>query len=188
MARDFYINGEALVRVKGHSASLIANVSELGLSNAQIRVTPQFRHKDIGVEAWGDAPPEVQVMLGTVSVTMTLVHFDPDVLNECLRLSQAGPSAGNPGVLPHAGTRLGGGVARFAPGNNFMGLNISSTAALRPWRFFFSYLTGPPMEFPLGNEKSIVTLNWRVIPYTIDPWNSGLGAFGSVLYDNGADS
>jgi hypothetical protein len=188
MARDFYINGESMVYVKSNLTSLIPSITELGLSDTSIRVRPQFRHRPIKVDAWGDAPPEVQMMLATMEVSISLVHFDSAVLDECLRLSLGG--AATAGALPRAGTRLGGGVARFAAGNNYISLNIASPQASRPWRFYTAYMTGPPIEFPLGTERSVVTTNWTVIPYTTDPWNAGAGASnnGGLLFDRTLDN
>lgn len=190
MARDFFIAGEVLVRVKGKTGSTISTLQQLGLTDRDgiVTVTPEFIHEDIPVDAWGDAPPEIQVFLGTLNVRMTLVHFDYLILEECLRLSMGGPTT--PGTLPHAGQRMGGGVARFAAGNNFIGLNLTSPTNALPWRFYYAYLTGPPAVWPLGTRRSHVSLNWRCVPYTIDPWNSGNGAADStvVLWDRTADS
>lgn len=190
MARDYFINGEHMVFVKGRADSaVIGTIQQLGLADSPIVVTPNFRHLDIAVDAWGGdqgPPPEIQCLLADVNVRMTLVHFDRAVIDECLRLSMGGPTA--IGVLPRAGARMGNNTARFAAGNNFMGLNIASPVGGKPWRFYFSYLTGPPMEFPLGNRRSVVTMNWRVVPYTIDPWNNSLGAQGVVLWDHTLDT
>ena len=186
MARDYFINGECLVRVKGATNSTIANLSELGLADNPIRVSYEFKHSDIKVDAWGSVPPESQFMLAVANVSMTLVHIDRTVLDECVRLSMGGGSA--VGVFPRAGTRMGGGGARFATTNNLIGLNLTSPVGSKPYRFLYSYLSAPPLEIPLGVEKSIFTLQWRVIPYTIDPWNNGLGAAGTALWDHTADT
>ena len=190
MARDYYINGEVLVRVKGKVGSSIATIQQLGLTDRDgiVQITPQYIHEDIPVDAWGDAPPEIQFFLGTMNVSMTLVHFDQAILEECLRLSQAGPTTA--GTLPRAGTRMGGGASRFAAGNNYIGLNLTAPANAQPWRFFFSYLTGPPVVWPLGTRRSHVRLNWRVIPYTTDPYQDGSFAASTnvVLWDRNADT
>ena len=187
MARDFFISGECLVTVKGRSDSAIAALSQLGLPLADIRVTPNFRHRDINVDAWGEAPADVQWLLADLNVRMALLHIDRAVLDVCLSLSMGGGQA-LVGQFARAGTRLGNNLPRFAPGNNYIGLNLSSPIAGKPWRFGFAYLTGPPMEFPLGVEKSVVTLNWRVVPYTQDPAGiiAGLifGANGYALWDH----
>ena len=92
------------------------------------------------------------------------------------------------GALARAGTRLGGGNARLAVGWHYIGLNIQSPIANKPWRFYAAYMTGPPMDHPLGTEKSIITVNWRAIPYAVDPWNSGSGAAGVALWDHDLDT
>jgi hypothetical protein len=197
MARGFYISGESLVQVKGRGDSAIATVSQLGLSADQIHVALDSNYEDMTVEAWGHAPPDVQYMLSSAIITMNLVHFDAAVLDECLRLSMGG--APTVGTVSHAGQPLGNNKARFAVatgnpatgaagGNNFIGLNITSPVAARPWRFLMTYLANQPMRHPLGVRRSIVSLQWRAIPYTTDPYNNGLGAYNTVLWDRTLDT
>lgn len=200
MARGWFVNGETLVLVKGRSDSGIASLSQLGLSPDKISVEPQYYHEDINVDAWGKAPAEVQWMLGTLNVRMTLVNVDMQVLSICAALSQGGAPAAiaapqsfaAAGVMNRAGTTMGGNVARFAPGNNYIGLNLSSPIGNLPFRFFYAYLAQPPYSIPLGTEKSIITLNWRVIPYTQDPAgiSNGViyGATNYALWDTTLDS
>jgi hypothetical protein len=191
MARDFLINGESMVSVKGPQGSAIASISQLGLTVSPIRVTLDVRHRDINLDAWGgEIPADTQFMLAAASISMDLVHVDRDVLSACIKLGMAGAGGvgNNEGQLARAGLRMGGGLARFASGNNYIGLNISSPVLALPYRFYFAYLTGTPVDIPLGTEKSIIVCNWRAIPYTQDPWNSGQGATGTVLYDNTLDT
>ena len=186
MARDFFINGETMVSVKGNVDSAIASLSQLGLADSPIRVRLDFRHMDIQVDAWGgEIPADVQCKLGSAIITMTMVHFDRDVLDGCLRESMGGVSLG---TVARAGIRMGGGNTRFAGDNHYIGLNLASPVSAKVWRFHYCYLTGPPMEFPLGTERSIVALNWRAIPYTTDPWGAGVGAAGASLWDHTADT
>lgn len=191
MARDFLINGETMVSVKGPQGSAIASISQLGLSLSPIRVTLDIRHRDIVLDAWGgEIPADTQFMLAAANIAMDLVHVDRDVLEACVKLSMGGAGGvGNlEGQLARAGQRMGGGLARFAAGNNYVGLNLSSPVLTLPYRFYFTYLTGTPLEIPLGTEKSIYSMNWRAIPYTQDPWNNGVGATGTFLYDNTLDT
>lgn len=190
MARAFFINGESMVSVKGNVNSNISSLSQLGLSDGPIRVTPDFRHRDVIVDATGpEIPNDIQCFLAAVNINMTLVHFDRSVLDYCMQESLAGMGTNNTvGQMPRAGTLMGNGAARFAAGNRYIGLNILSPVATKPWRFYFAYITGPPMEFPLGTEKSIVTVNWRVIPYSVDPWGGGTGSLNSPLWDHTSDS
>lgn len=186
MARDFFINGESLVLVKGAVGTAIASLSELGLADTPIQVSPQFEHMDINVNAWGRAPADVQWMLGWANISMQLVHFDANVLDVCIGLSMGGAPA--IGAMGRAGQRMGAGVVRFAAGNRFVGLNIASPGAGKPYRFLFAYLATPPYTFPLGNERSLVQLNWRAIPFTTDPYGGGTGALGAYIWDHNLDS
>jgi len=187
MSRDWYINGESMVLVKSRSDSAIGSLSQLGLSADPIQITPNYRHLEMQLDAFGrQIPPDTQVMLFDVIVTVNFIHFDSALLEECQRLSVGGPPV--IGQLPHAGTRLGGGVARFAVGNNLISLNIQSGVGKQPWRFLTCYLTGSPGIWPLGTEKSAVQTQWRAIPFTIDPWNGGAGALGIPIYDHVLDT
>lgn len=192
MARDFFINGETLVLVKGRADSGIGSLSQLGLATDAIRVRIEFRHEDIMVDAWGKVPPEIQCMGGWATISMNLIHFDRQVMATCVAESYGGGTA--EGVLVRAGARMGNNGARFAAGlNHYISLNLTSPVGgggvgVVPWRFYSTYLASPMMEFPLGTEKSIVSLQWRAIPYTTDPYGGGTGALGTVLFDHILDN
>jgi hypothetical protein len=197
MARDFYINGETMVFVKAKADSPFGgNMTQLGLAEDPIKVTPKFIHKDINVDAWGEAPAEVQFMLAELSISMNLIHFDRSIIDACMQLSMGGAPA--IGQLTRAGARLGNNAARFAAGgpgvgNFYIGLNLTSPIGAKPWRFYYTYLTGQPAEFPLGVDRSVIRMNWRCIPYTQDPWGSPTattttGAQGYQLWDYTLDS
>jgi len=191
MSRDLFVNGETMVYVKGRADSGIGAIQQLGLAEGPIKVSLDFKHKDVNLDAWGgEVPAEVQFMLASASVSMSLIHFDRSILDVCLMESMAGAPA--IGQLRRAGSRMGNNLPRFAGGgelgNHYIGLNLSSPIGNKPWRFFYSYMTGPPIDFPLGTEKSVVGVNWRVIPYIQDPWNGGLGADGAILWDHILDS
>src|SRR6266576_3354740 len=175
MARDWMINGPALVTVKGRSDSLIGGLSQLGLTSEPVTITPVFHHKDIRLDAYGGmdgVPAEVQFMLSEVRVDMTLIHYDPLILDVCMNESMGGAPLN--GQMSFAGATLGNNQIRFAPGgilgNHYIGLNISSPVFGKPYRFFYSFLTEQPVVIPLGAEKSMVKCQWRVIPYTQDPY------------------
>lgn len=198
MSRDFYINGESMVTVKGPSDSVgtgsVASLVQLGLTESPIRVRLNIRHRDLIVDAWGpEVPADVQCFLTDATISMNLIHYDPYVLDECVRLGMFGnPSVG---FVSRAGIRMGSTVAaRFAPGNNFIGLNIASPVVNRPYRFFLAYLTGPAAEFPLGTEKTVAAVTWRAIPYYStssppnDPWGAGTGSRDAKLWDSTADT
>ncbi len=198
MGRDFFINGESMVAVKSASNSAIASLTLLGLAEGPIIVSPEFYHKDANVDAWGGpigGPAEVQAFGIACKISMRLIHFDRQVLSACINLSVGlAPAEGS---LARAGARMGGNAPRFAPGCNYIGLNIASPVGGVPWRFYYTYLTEPPFEFPLGAEKSVVACNWRAIAYTQDPWGgsasqpntvAGTGSYGALVWDHGADS
>ncbi len=187
MARDFYIQGEVMVFVKGSSASGIASLQQLGLATDPITANFEFRHRDMIVDAHGpELPVDVQAFLAAVNLTINFIHLDPTILDICQRESLGGASA--IGTMTRAGTRLGGGVARFSANNHYVSLNLAAPVSGKPYRFYHAYLTGPAVQIPFGTEKSIFSTNWRVIPYTTDPWNNGNGAAGVVVWDNTLDT
>lgn len=189
MTRDFQISGPALVRVKGHTGSSIPVATDLGLSDGPIQPQFTYNHNNLSVDAFGGqagVPPDVQWMGAEASITMTLVHFDQAVLAECMRLSMANASA--EGVMRRAGRRMGNNLARFAVGNSYISLSITSPDAGLPWRFLTAFLTGTPMQYPLGVERTGVILQWRAIPYQADPYGGGTGQEGAVLWDHNLDT
>lgn len=191
MARDFFINGPALVEVKGNVNTAIASLSQLGLSDAAIPVSPRFHHKDINVDAWGEAPADVQWMLGELTLRFTMIHVDLNVLEACVQEAMGGAAA--LGQFGRAGTRMGNNVARFAATNHYVGLNITSPDGNRPWRFFYAYLADNPFDWPLGTEKSVISVNFRVVPYVQDAYNgggagAGTGAQNYPLWDRNLDN
>jgi hypothetical protein len=187
MARDFFIHGENMVSVKGMTNSTIASLTELGLSEQAVKVSLDFKNRDITLNAWGDqsVPADVQHMLAMATVTLSLIHYDTAVLDECIRLSMGGPAA--VGLVSSAGRRLGNNLARFAAGNRFISVNIASTVGAKPYRFYYCHLINTA-DFPSGTERQVVAVTFRAIPYTTDPWGGGLGALGSVLWDHTLDT
>lgn len=198
MARDFFINGPTGVFVKGRSDGPLAALSFLGLSESPIIVTPRFRHAPLMVNAWGggEVPADLQVFLADADVAMDLIDFDRTFLANCIQAAMGGAAA--EGACVTAGTRMGGNAARFAPGNNYLGLNLTAPVSPgpSPWRFYYAYLQDS-IEFPLGSEKSVIRLSWKVVPYTNDPWGggsaqptttAGFGAGGALLWDHNADT
>lgn len=194
MARGFLINGEGMVTVKGRSDSpVIATLAQLGLAADAVHVDYEFGQERIDVDAWGEA--DVQVFLAAVNVRMNMIHVDQAVLDECVRLSMGAPTT--VGTTSRMGTLLGGNAARFDPPNNYIGLNIASPVAGKPYRFWYARLNTSPASYPLGTRKSVIGLNWRCIPYTNDPWGGGtaqpgtvvgMGAQGAVIWDRTPDS
>lgn len=186
--RDFQINGETLVKVKGPVGSDIADLTELGLASGPIRVMPKVVHQDIKIDDFGpETPAEVLVYVGEVAVYMTLIHFDNDALEECIRLAMGAEVFGE---LGRSGRPLGQFKQRFEEGCNWIGLNLLSPVLNLPWRFLTATLVSPLCEFPLGTECSEVSLTWRVIPYKAPPSAGSpeeLKANGTVLWDRTLD-
>lgn len=223
MPRDYYINGETLVRVRfgDQVPSSISNIdclggnctnlSELGLTSESIQITPNYYHRDIHIDDFGrEVPAEVMAMLSDCNIQMTLIHYDPDILDVCLSESLGGSALGyavrTDGTLAPAGSMLGGYKGFLTSGYHFISLNLvpgtnfvgGANEAL-DWRFPAAYLTGPPMRLPLGTKKSLTVLNWRAIPYprpqfsiTIRPGGSTvtqkeLVSSGVILWDHDLD-
>ena len=187
MARQYQVAGEGLVQVKNAAIAL----AQLGLTDSSITIHFNFHHFDIHVDAWGGVqgpPPEIQLMLADVTISMSLVHFDAAVLNSCISESMGG--AATVGTVQRAGSRMGNDVALQAANNRFIQLGISAPISGAPWRFFAAYLTNNPLIFPVGAERSVAVCNWRAIPYPPggDPYNSGSGAGGVAIWDRSAIS
>lgn len=184
MARDYFINGTSLVRVKGIGSLANqddgdnfgkAKLWELGLAQDPIVLSPKFHHKDVFIDDFGpNVPAEVLWMLAEVRITMNLVHFDISVLRKCLANSMGNANAVdafdgsiNEGEFAGAGIPMGGNKNRFVAGNQYISLNIRSEVVNGGlnWRFPTAYLAESPMTFPMGTERTIASLNWRAIPY-----------------------
>ncbi len=204
--RNFYINGELLVSVKGRSDSLLLgdeagiaedDVAELGLTSDPVVVKMDYFHEELKVNAWGQNTPEVQVMGASCNILMQLVHFDSDVLEAVIRESLGG--APQFGQLSWAGATLGNGKVFGASGglygNHYISLNLTAQENPdRPYHFPYTYLQTPPFEFPLSTTKSILNLNFRAIAYVTDPYffrtANGIeiiGAYGAQLLDRNLD-
>lgn len=172
MSRDFQINGETLVKVKGVGGLLAedgtAGLHELGLAAQGIVVAPRFHHRDVHVDDFGpNCPAEVQWLLAEVSISMLLIHYDRGVLDACIGESMGGTDGGDAGIFAAGGgLPLGGGWPRFNPDCHYVSLNLLSPVLDYPWRFLTCYLADQPAQLPVGTSKTIATVNWRAIPYS----------------------
>ena len=195
MPRDFQINGETLVRVRfgGHLAGGVGGglidgalfpgteplpggsgqLYELGLAEENVNIVPQYIHRGVPADDFGpEVPAEVIAMLAWVSIQMTLIHYDVNVLEECLAEALGGnaaiiPPPGKTGIaMMGAGQALGHGLPIGSSGCHYVSLNLLSPQLQYPWRFYSCYLAGQPVTYPLGTEKSAVVCNFRAIPYT----------------------
>lgn len=201
MARQYQIFGEALVNLRfgvhvpfppGTSQSS-PNIWQLGLSQDAINITVHDFHFDVKTDSYGpDIPPETLCYLGDAEIRLKLVHYDNTALGFWLREAFAGGSAGfndaqPAGIMPYAGTPMGGGLPIYASGNHYVGLGITSAIGYPPWRFPSTYLAKPPVMYPVGTKRIIAECSVRAIPYT-PLTNTGGGyqaqSFGTVLFDH----
>lgn len=140
-------------------------------------------------------PPDVQTALADVTVTMTLIHFDQQILRACIQEALGG---GTEGVMNGSMIPLGSGWPLFNANCHFISLNVLSPVGNVPWRFRASYMTGLPLEIPLGTKASVVQIAFRAIPYVpgtvpstnpnIVNINSEIRAKGTVLWDHNSDA
>jgi hypothetical protein len=213
--RDFQIFGESLVTVLGNgalaaprsSSSPEAGLWELGLTSEKITITPRFYHQEIHCDDFGHSvPAELMWNLADVNIRMTLIHYDSVVLNDCFIESMAGGKSKDalpiPGTMAACGTMMGGYKDVGEPGCHYISLNIISAliggdllGSQLPdnWHFRAAYISTPPLEIPIGTEKTIVVLNWRAIPY-VSPSNSNpsstieLKSQGNIVWDEDIDN
>jgi len=172
MSRDFQIFGSFMVEVSG---GWIDPRTSLGLTVDPVRVVPRYNHKDIYTNDFGpDVPVETLWNMAEAYVFMNLVHYDSEVLEKCMRAAMGG--GGNPdpsdgesidGFMAQAGRPMGFGRALGSAACQYTTLYLTpySGASILPYRFYACYLNSQPLEIPLGSERTVVRLNWRVIPY-----------------------
>ena len=174
--RDFIINGETLVSVKGPVSSTLEDKSELGLALGPVRILPRSLRRNIFSDYTGsDVPRDLMTNLADVNIKMTLIHYDNRILAACIAESmgrsltdqESITDSGSEGTLTGVGTLMGGGNQLFSPGCHYLSLYLSSPVLDYPWRFFTCYLDTPPIEIPIGVQKNLVELNWKAIPYML---------------------
>lgn len=140
--RDFEVVGETLVKVRcgehlsgqwavsgtpavdsdGFPVSYHL-VGELGLSANPIKVSLIGYHEDMRIDAFGSkAPADIIFNYAEAKIDMTLIHYNPSLLELCYNESMGGYVTGN-GMTP-PGTPLGGGKALYASGCHFLGLTL----------------------------------------------------------------
>jgi hypothetical protein len=192
------------------------NLYDLGLAVKEVRVTQSFLHEDLNTDDYGKIPVDVLWRGSTCNVNMTLIHYEPTVLDVCMSESMGGVNAVNlgqnldpAGLMQPFGTPLGAFLGPAASGNHFISLNILSPVMLWPYRFPFSYLSETPAVTPLGVGVQLVELNWRAIPYQVplgEPeeqqisddeigfaqpavlWSGEIISSGAVLWDHVTDT
>lgn len=178
MPREYVIYGEVMVWAGGsffdeglggaELNSTGGRIVELGLASDSIKITPRFVHKGIHTDDFGGViPVDVQWMMADCLVEMTLIHYDVDVLDTCIRQTMGGVDNGiSPGLCGAAGTPLGAGGAVGSSRTNlvFVYLQPTPTNEQAHWRFPSCFLMDK-MEYPIGTEKSLVKLTWCAIPH-----------------------
>lgn len=201
MGRDFQVDYEVMVRVKGSVQSYIFEPMDLGLCSEGISITPAWKHKDINVDDFGpDVPAEILCMMAEVSISIPLIHYDPDVLNACLSESLGGfqTTTGEndnilipaPGIMMPAGTPLGGGVELYGSGNHYISLSLCSAISGGSFHFPAAFMTKAPMTLKLGQKTRIAMTTWRAIPYVSFAQNAGpegISSSGVILWDTDID-
>lgn len=167
MGVDLFQAGEVLVSVKGSAGSAIAGVSQLGYCESPVSWSPTFQKLDVIINAFGTTPAEVQMMGIMASISMSLVYFDPAILDALLSESAAG--AGSAGANSRAGARMGNGQPLYSAGCHFFSVGLSSPVANKPYTFLACQLVDNPLTWPLGAERSVVQVNFRAISYSPVP-------------------
>lgn len=207
--RRFVVNGESMVLVRfGHHVTADAafmsgqsgsgTLFELGLATDKVRILPRFWHRDLPADDFGpDVPADVLSQMADCLVRMTLVHYNPDILESCMAESIGIDGTLQSGGLVTAGTPLG--AFRAPPlsgsassGCHYMTLYVLSEVEDLPWRFPTAYLTARPLEIPLSTEKSLVQCEWRAVPYRppAAAWSGEVRSSGIFVwdhYDTGGD-
>jgi hypothetical protein len=194
MTRQYVVNGPAMVYLKGgahNSGRNLGDKTELGLTTREITLVPRFSHKDLNADDFGpEVPPEVLVYAQEMNIRVALIHFDNDVLDRFVSESTGMGGEVPWGVLSPAGKPLGGYKPLYASGNHHVTVFIASPDFGVPWRFLACHLTQPPLEYPLGTERSVVVLNIRAIPYQVplhlSGESSGLTSYSGELVSSGA--
>jgi hypothetical protein len=193
MARNYYINGPCLVKVRGMVGTALDGslaIPELGLTDntGKVSIIPNYKHKDYKYDDFGgETPPDVMWMLTDVTIIMTLVHFDYAILQACMNESAGG---GTEGTMAGAGKPMGAGVAMYANKNHYMSLYLSqpnNAGFTNPWRFKACYLYQRPVIWPVSAERSLVQCYWRAVPYTPIVGITEILSTGVKVWDHLAD-
>ena len=143
MAKAFYTQGNTLVKYDN---------SELGYAENAVKIVPRFHHKDIYADDFGpDSPALILWMLADFTIEMTLVYFDQTVIYNAIKDAMGG---GTLGQFAGAGTPING---------KQLDIESSTDATGNNWSFPKAYLAERPMEWPLGNERSLVHLTFRAV-------------------------
>lgn len=191
MARSFTVYGEVMVYVTG---SVFDNeLTELGLCTDSIQITPRIKNREIMTDDFGDEiPAEVLAKMTDAVVKMTLIHYDEDVLSNCVRQAMGGVRLGASddwidGTCGPTGRSMGGGVPLGYFGNRYVTLFLWSAVGARPWRFPATYILDN-YDYPVGSKASEVQLTFRALPYVSPVDEDGnvveILSDGAVVWDH----
>lgn len=165
MARQYWVNGETMVYVRATFDFQDTQVFELGLCDGPIRIQPRFFHEDLKADDYGDqTPADIRCLAADCTISMNLVHFDRIVLNRCWMLAMGSPSVF--GQIGPVGRIMGEGKGPGAR-NLFVRLMLVPLNLQTIWRFPAAYITGQPLEYPLGTQRTVANVTWRAIPYML---------------------
>lgn len=200
MSRAYTVFGEFLLYVSG---GRVGGKEELGLSADPFQLLPNYAHRDINSDGLGAIPVEVMWNMTDAMLRVTLVHYDVDILNKCLCCAQGGGNFDETpgdvdsldGTMAQNGRLLGNnrGLGTAANMLNTVYLSPTGDSSNQPYRFRACYLNARPLVIPLGTERSLVQLCWRVIPYqSIEVDDDGVmietsSEGGVVLWDHETD-
>lgn len=196
MARGFQIFGEFIVEVSGN---LFLDKEQLGLTVEPARVVPRYNHREVVTDDFGpDVPVEILFNMADAIIYLSLVHYDSDVLDKCMRAAMGGGGAdsGNSdgdgamdGFMGPAGRPLGFARALGTAANFFttVYLTPADDATIRPYRFKACYLNSHPFELPYGTARSIAKIAWKCIPYQQLTTSEIASTDGVALWDRTSD-
>lgn len=169
--RSYFIYGEFIASVSGNWFS---DITQLGLTAEPVRIVPVYSHRDIYTDGFGpNVPVDTLWNLGECLLYMTLVNFNVVTLGTCMRAAMGGGNldlnddTNLQGFMGPTGRPLGFGRPIGAANNNYTTIHLYPTgdSPYYPYRFLACYLNSQPLEIPLGTERSLVRVCFRVIPY-----------------------
>lgn len=185
MTRSIVVPGETMVylRFGEHLSGQFGateekfNYVELGLAADGVRLTPSHYYDDIKVDDFGrHACVDVQHGLASVSIDLSLMHYDREVLwaaqDESLGGAGTrvvnGAAESTPGAVPPAGKLQAGRRPIYWSGNHFFSVLLGQTSQTFATRYIACQLTNPsPGVTRLAANAEPVNLSFRAIPY----WN-----------------
>jgi hypothetical protein len=197
VAREFYVFGEFIVKVRGGTVEDENgnDQAELGLTTDKVRVFPVYHHQDVYTDDYGpNVPVETLWGMSEARIFMDLVHYDTDVLDQCMALAAGVDESLTPlypdeldGLAGPAGRPMGAGLPLYDANNNYLSVYLipaNFLSAKRPYRFKACYIDSRPLEIPLGTERTMVRLSWRCIPYRTCMSGEITSTNGTLLWDH----